>query len=163
MWRSLLTVAPLLLIERTVSFVRERDLNECAEYYNKIVVHYNIPRWRIDMKKLTTLLFVLFFPLLLSSCSSVENHSLSENQALKVIIFKGTNYRVTEEAVDMKYIQQKVGQVNSYSNQRGEHNIVDAFSNVFPVGTELYKIKDADINLSIAVKKDSLYLRALKR
>lgn len=115
------------------------------------------------MKKLTTLLFVLFFPILLLSCSTVENHSFSENQALKVIIFKGTMYRVTEETVDLKYIEQKVGQVNSFSNQSGEHYVVDAFSNAFPVGTELYKIKDADINLYIAVKKDSLYLRALKR
>ncbi|TXK84139.1 hypothetical protein [Paenibacillus sp. N3.4] len=108
-------------------------------------------------------LFVLLISFILSSCTSDENDIPSENQAIKVIILQGVQYRVTEETIDVKAIEQKVGQVHSYSNKRGEHYIVDAFSNAFPVGTELYKIKDDQVDLAIAVQTNALYLRAVKR
>jgi hypothetical protein len=118
------------------------------------------------MNKLVTIFLMLLLCFLsLLGCSSklvVDDKTLGE-QALKIVIFKGINYHVTNVSVDPILIEQKIGQINSYSSKSGEHYIVDAFSNAFPIGTELYKIKDNDVDQQIVIKSDSIYLRAIKR
>ncbi|NOU98545.1 hypothetical protein [Paenibacillus planticolens] len=100
---------------------------------------------------------------ILSSCTDTKKPEVSDSQSLKIIIFQGLNYRVSDEKVDDQGIEQKVGEVKSYSNKSGEHYVVDAFSNAYQIGTELYKIKDNDVKEAIAVKTEDTFLKAVRR
>ncbi|OPA78682.1 hypothetical protein BVG16_12530 [Paenibacillus selenitireducens] len=87
-----------------------------------------------------------------SQTADTDKPAPLNNQSLKIIIFQGLNYKVTNEEINDQDIEQKVGEVKSYSNKSGEHYVVDAFSNAYQVGTELYKIKDKDVSEAIVVK-----------
>jgi hypothetical protein len=100
---------------------------------------------------------------IISSCTDTKKPEETDSQSLKIIIFQGLNYRVTDEKVDDQGIEQKVGEVKSYSNKSGEHYVEDVFSNAYQIGTELYKIKDNNVIEVIAVKTENTYLKAVKR
>ncbi|MFB9327082.1 hypothetical protein ACFFSY_14225 [Paenibacillus aurantiacus] len=114
-------------------------------------------------KRIILSLFLVLFIGLLSSCTDSDNAEVTDEQSLKIVIFQGLNYMVTDEEVKDESIEQKVGEVKSYSNKSGQHYVVDAFSNTYQIGTELYKIKEQDVKSAIAVKTEGIYLKAVKR
>lgn len=75
-----------------------------------------------------------------------------------MIFFNNYIYVGSDERVE--YIDKKVGQIE-YSSDNEEAMKGDSFSNYYPVGTKLYKIKDINEGDAIAVELEKdIYIKA---
>ncbi|MFE4710271.1 hypothetical protein ACFRAM_05280 [Paenibacillus sp. NPDC056722] len=126
------------------------------------------------MKRLIGTLFAL---LLLSGCAhpslaQVDKTNAPETGQIssqswsfdKIITFNKTIYVGTEIKVAPTDIQESIGEVKTYSDEESESG-KDDFSNHYPVGTKLYKIKDLSTQTAIAVEinKDSFVLAQIEK
>ncbi|MFF2910266.1 hypothetical protein [Paenibacillus sp. NPDC057934] len=69
----------------------------------------------------------------------------------KIITFNKTIYVGTEIKVASTDIEESIGEIKTYSDKESESS-KDEFSNHYPVGTKLYKIKDLSTQTAIAVE-----------
>jgi len=75
-----------------------------------------------------------------------------------MIIFHGNRYVGSDDQVQQ--IDKLLGEIQSSSN-REEDSSRDSFSNTYPVGTKLYKIKEINEETAIAVEvKKNLFIKA---
>ncbi|MDU5141798.1 MAG: hypothetical protein E6230_06430 [Paenibacillus dendritiformis] len=98
-------------------------------------------------------LFLTFImSLFVSGCSSQEKLSTSSNEWKIIgVIWKGYMYQATEEMVTE--IDEKIGAVEKYSyDESFLKSYKDTFSNKYPVGTNLYSIKDTPVTEAIAAE-----------
>lgn len=102
------------------------------------------------MKKI---LGIIFLVLAISGCSNKgEMQGSSESFVYeKSINFKGIVYVDTSSKV--QNVGEMIGSIKHYSDKEEESN-PDNFSNYYPEGTKLYKIKNEDVKESIAVETD---------
>ncbi|KAB8139183.1 hypothetical protein F9U64_01990 [Gracilibacillus oryzae] len=102
------------------------------------------------MKKIAVLIILLLFhPLFI--------------QALEIgdpfVVLDGKVYQVLEEQVDNSEIRQEIGQVTAESNDISR--FYGNASNIYPVGTKYYQIKQTDITEAIAVYDGNDYWKAV--
>lgn len=90
-------------------------------------------------------------------CTS-ENQSSADWNA-NFVVWKGHNYVVTKEGIDKNTLGAKVGTINiSLSNEKDVKE-GETFSNVYPVGTEIYEIKGVKNTKSLAVKNQDEFVK----
>ncbi|WP_139084856.1 hypothetical protein [Bacillus sp. FJAT-27264] len=126
------------------------------------------------MKRLIGTLFAL---LLISGCahpSLAQVDKTNEPEVVqvssqswsfdKIIIFNKTIYLGTEIKVASTDIKESIGEIKAYSDKESETS-KDDFSNHYPVGTKIFKIKDQSIQTAIAVEinKDNFILAQIEK
>ncbi|WMT43311.1 hypothetical protein RE628_14315 [Paenibacillus sp. D2_2] len=78
-----------------------------------------------------------------------------------MIVFNKHSYLGTDEKVED--IDKKIGQIK-YSSDNEENMKADSFSNYYPVGTKLYKIKGINEGAAIAVELEKdIYIKAYNK
>lgn len=119
----------------------------------------------------------IIFPLIISSCvfigacqkESPKESPLSGSEGSSswsysnMIVFKGTTYLGTDETIQEGDVGELMGQIK-YSSDHEEEVKEDSFSNTYPVGTSLYKIKNVREEEAIAVEiKKETFIKAVKK
>lgn len=95
------------------------------------------------------------------SCVNKDLSTGSVDWAFNFIHWKGTSYSVTEEKVPQSKIEEKLGEVQKYSDDENFSSRY-TYSNIYPVGTEFYKIKSISKNDAIAVKTNEDFFKLVK-
>ncbi|NEZ00125.1 hypothetical protein [Heyndrickxia shackletonii] len=96
------------------------------------------------MRYFFSVIIVVFF---LMGCSS------STSWAFEFIRYNDVNYKVTNEEIKSKNLGEKIGEVKYYLKK--EQDGKDMSSNIYPKGTEFYRINGIDKSDAIAVKDDN--------
>ncbi|MBD2843644.1 hypothetical protein IDH44_00455 [Paenibacillus sp. IB182496] len=85
--------------------------------------------------------------------------SSSADWAYRFVVWNGDIYTMTDTVVAEADVGEAIGEVTYYSDEEGTY--ADGFSNVYPAGTKLYRLLDAQTNEAIAVQdSDQGYMRA---
>lgn len=90
---------------------------------------------------------------LILGCSSQENRSPRKSTAdwaASFVVWNGDLYEIQSEEVDANEIEKAIGKVTHYSDYEGTYS--DGFSNKYPVGTKLYKMKNIETSENIAIE-----------
>lgn len=100
-------------------------------------------------------IFLTLVLLLISGCTPKEERppsmtDISASWAYSFVIWDENTFVVTEEEVNPEQIEKEIGEVKQYFDREGTYG--DGFSNIYPVGTKLYKIKEVVTSDSIAVE-----------
>lgn len=106
------------------------------------------------MKKSLTLLLALM--LLLVACSNSNPKSL-QSWAYDVVTWNNAVYKVTNEVTTE--IESEIGTIKKHSTNESD-NLPNLFSNKYPKGTKLFKIKDVKTSSYIAVLDNGIYYKA---
>jgi hypothetical protein len=114
--------------------------------------------------------FVAFLaiPIFLMGCStSAQNNvdkqdvaqSSLQSWAYALVTWNGYVYKMTDEVVSE--VGKQIGTIKNYSSNESS-TIPNLFSNKYPKGTKLYKIKNVGTDTSIAVQDDNVFYKAEK-
>lgn len=108
------------------------------------------------------LLSVALLITILTGCTSEKTYSGDWNS--RFIIWNGNIYVVQETSqVDQGKMEKVIGTIDNFSDH--EHEPIDTkttFSNIYPEGTKIYKIKDESTDDKIAVGvTDQKYVLAI--
>ncbi|WP_232016444.1 hypothetical protein [Paenibacillus baekrokdamisoli] len=96
-------------------------------------------------------------------CAKEKENPIQENfvdWVHALVTWKGYSYVYKDETVPASTIGEKIGEVDAYDNQgsRG-YNDEHVFSNRYPVGSELFQLKDVPESKSITVLHDGVYYK----
>ena len=120
----------------------------------------------LNMKKV----FVAFLaiPLFLMGCSmstqnNVDKHDAAQSSlqswAYALVTWNGYVYKMTDEVVSE--VGKQIGTIKNHSTHESS-TIPNLFSNKYPKGTQLFKIKNVGTDTSIAVQDDNVFYRGEK-
>lgn len=114
------------------------------------------------MQKLLVIFIIACMMLILTACCTNERTETNASWPYNnMIIFHGNRYVGSDDQVQQ--IDNLLGEIQSSSN-REEDSSGDSFSNTYPVGTKLYKIKGINEETAIAVEvKKNLYIKAARK
>lgn len=108
------------------------------------------------------LLYLLLLLILISGCSSQESSSSGGSAgdwAYNFVVWNGDIYEILNEEVNTSEIEGAIGEVKQYSDYEGIYS--DGFSNKYQAGTNLYKIKDLETSVNIAIEtEEGHYIKA---
>lgn len=102
------------------------------------------------MRIFVILILLLIGCLPAAGCASDSKTAGSTDWYANFVVWDGDMYQVTKEMVE---VEESIGEVELYSSQEIIASRSKVFSNVFPAGTKIYKIKNVSIDDAIAVRK----------
>jgi uncharacterized lipoprotein NlpE involved in copper resistance len=118
------------------------------------------------MKKLVVAFLAI--PLFLMGCSmsaqnNADKHDVAQSSlqswAYPLVTWNGYAYKMTDEVVSE--VGKQIGTIKNYSSNESS-TIPNLFSNKYPKGTKLYKIKNVGTDTSIAVQDNNVFYKADK-
>lgn len=109
-------------------------------------------------KNMCKLILFLFISTFLYGCTS-ESKSSNADWNANFVVWKGHNYIATNEVVDKNTLGAKVGTINNSSSNEIDVKKGETFSNIYPVGTEIYEIKGIKNTKSLAVKNQDEFVK----
>lgn len=91
-------------------------------------------------------------------CTKNSNESTSGDWASNFVVWQGNMYNASKDTVE---VEELIGEVEEYSDSEATTPTESkVFSNKYPVGTKIYKIKDTTIEQAIAIEIDGKYIKA---
>ncbi|MDR6723645.1 hypothetical protein J2W91_002107 [Paenibacillus amylolyticus] len=105
-----------------------------------------------SIKRSLGICIALFLAIIvISGCRAMDDSTGSiSSWAYSFVVWNNHTYSITNETLTREEIDHDIGQVKHYSDKEGSYR--DGFSNKYPVGTKLYKIKDVETTEYIAVE-----------
>ncbi|MGR6543400.1 hypothetical protein [Paenibacillus tundrae] len=89
--------------------------------------------------------------IVISGCRAMdEGTGSSSSWAYSFVVWNNHTYNITNEPLTKDEIDHDIGHVRQYSDKEGSYE--DGFSNKYPVGTKLYKVKGVETTEYIAVE-----------
>lgn len=82
-----------------------------------------------------------------------------QSWAYELVTWDGHVYKMTDEVVSE--VGKQIGTIKKHSSNESS-TIPNLFSNKYPIGTKLYKIKNVGTDTSIAVLDDHVFYKAEK-
>ncbi|GGE00086.1 hypothetical protein [Paenibacillus nasutitermitis] len=108
------------------------------------------------MKKFVIIILTLLLSIFATGCSKDSKSKSSEDWSSNFVVWNKNMYNFTNETV--LDVEESIGQVEKYSDNE---NIKTSkvFSNIYPEGTKIYKIKDISTDIAIAVGINDKYIK----
>lgn len=94
-----------------------------------------------------------------NTTGKITQHSSASFAYAGIIKWNNNIYLSTEEMVST--IEYQVGTIEYYSDNE-QADKYDNFSNQYPIGTKIYKIKDINTDDAVAIKVDNEYIKAVR-
>ncbi|CAM2773868.1 hypothetical protein PASE110613_00110 [Paenibacillus sediminis] len=105
--------------------------------------------------------FLIIIPLIfLSGCNSSQGGS-SGDWSSNFVVWQGNMYIFNDTTVEE--VDEQIGKIEEYSDNEANKFSSNIFSNIYDVGTEIYKIKDTSTDEAIAVKIQDKYFKGINR
>ncbi|MEY8745176.1 hypothetical protein [Paenibacillus tundrae] len=104
------------------------------------------------IKKWQSICIALFLAIIvISGCRAMDDSTGSiSSWAYSFVVWNNHTYNITNEPLTKDEIDHDIGHVRQYSDKEGSYE--DGFSNKYPVGTKLYKVKGVETAEYIAVE-----------
>lgn len=99
----------------------------------------------------------------MSAQNNVDKQDVAQSSlqswAYSLVTWNGYVYKMTDEVV--AEVGKQIGTIKNYSSNESS-TIPNLFSNKYPKGTKLFKIKNEGTDTSIAVQDDQAFYKAVK-
>lgn len=99
----------------------------------------------------------------MSAQNNVDKQDVAQSSlqswAYALVTWNGYVYKMTDEVV--AEVGKQIGTIKNYSSSESS-TIPNLFSNKYPKGTKLFKIKNIGTDTSIAVQDDQTFYKAVK-
>lgn len=100
--------------------------------------------------------FILLIIFLLISCSN-------QSWAFEFVSINGTNYVVVDDTISSQDLGEFIGEVEEHSDNEGVKIPVDKiFSNIYEVGTKIYKHETKDTAIVVESQNETLHMAILE-
>ncbi|RAW16894.1 hypothetical protein DC345_07265 [Paenibacillus taichungensis] len=114
------------------------------------------------MKGFSIFLCTVLSIILISGCGtkvSSPGSNSSTDWAYNFVVWNDDIYEILNEEIKSEEIDKEIGEVRKNSDFEGTYG--DGFSNKYPVGTKLFKIKKVKTSEYIAIQiEEGIYLKA---
>lgn len=114
-----------------------------------------------ELKGLSIFLCTVLSILFISGCGIQDNQGSisSADWAYNFVVWNDDIYEILNEEINPEEIDIEIGQVKQYSDIEGTYG--NGFSNKYPVGTKLFKIKEVKASEYIAIQTEAgIYIKA---
>ena len=114
----------------------------------------------IELKKISIFLCIVLSVFFTAGCGSQDSprSQSSADWAYNFVVWNDDIYEVLKIQIDPGKIDNELGEVKQYSDFEGTYG--NGFSNKYPVGTKLFKIKGINTSDYIAIQTEEGFLKA---
>lgn len=113
------------------------------------------------MKRLLIFLCTVLSILFITGCGTQDNpgSQSSADWAYNFVVWDDDMYEILNEEINQEEIDKEIGEVKQNSDFEGTYG--NGFSNKYPVGTKLFKIKEVKTSEYIAIHtEEGIYIKA---